>query len=350
MISIKYKALFDLEVRHGYYQSGICPDMIVSPTASCQTLLQYYGLRFLPTVAGGKLFAKVNTVAGKDMMKSPIPEATKFTFIMKLKNSAFENFTQLSLTRPKSQHYYFNNLTNNLAADSSPLLLTDTTAKTVADTDLLPFETNAFAFTETSNAANLSSELQFPDSGERFPQELNNHNNTFNFNYDLKVTPSGRAKFLVGGTERSSLYIISPMDFADVFGVVEIFYKSDLPAPYQFQLVDNSVETKFYKISFANRSTRWRYFISSKYNPSVTGVTVAKTNGTPIGFIPQGGAPAGQFIMASGDPVPLKEEPVAGIKLTDQADKLLIANLPNPPLNLIKQEGSDIFSDILITI
>ncbi len=350
MISIKYKALFDLEVRHSYYESGSCPDFLIAPTAGCLSLLNYYGLRFLPTVAGGKLFAKVNSVAGKDFMRNPIPEATKFTFSMKLRNTAFENFTQLNLARSKNQHYYFNNLINNPASDSFPLLLTDTTAKIVSDTDLSAFESNTFSFTETSNAATLSSELRFIDSGESFGLELKNHNNTFNFNYDLKKASSGRAKFFINGTERASTYVANSYDYSDLFGVVEIFYKSSLPANYQFQLADNSMETKSYRIAFANRSTRWRYIISSKYDQSVTAVTIAKTNGTPIAFTTQAGAQAGQFIIASGNPIPLKEEPVAGIKLTDQADKVLMANLPNPPLNLIKQEGADIFSDILITI
>ena len=350
MISIKYKALFDLELKHSYYQSGLCHDLVIAPTAECRTLLNYCGLRFLKTQAGGKLFAKVNTVDGKDIIKSPLPEATKFTFILKSTNNSFENFTQLTLARSKNQHYYFNNLTNNLAADSSPSLLTNTTSKIVSDTDLSVFKSNTFSFTETNNAATLLSELKFIDSGEVVGQELNNHNDTFNFSYDLKKTPSGRVKFFISNTERASMYVANGYDYADMFGVIEIFYKSNLPAAYLFQLADNSVETKFYKINFANRSTRWRYIITNKYNQSVTGVTVAKTNGTAIAFAPQAGAPAGQFIAASGIPVPLKEEPVAGIKLTDQADKVLIANLPNPSLNLVKQEGTNIFSDILITI
>lgn len=350
MISIKYKPLFDLELRHTYYLSGISPDLQVTPSADCRALLNQYGLRFLPTDTGGKLYAKVNTIAGKDIIKNPIPESTKFTFLLKLRNPLFENFTELSLTRQETQHYYFTNLVDNLAADSSPLLLTDTATKTVADTDLLTFETSSFSFTDTATAATQGSELQFLDSGETFTQELSNHNNTFNFTYDLKKTPSGKAKFFIGGTEKATVYVANTNDFAGAFGVVEIFYKSSLPATYQFQQADNAVETKFYKIAFVNRSTKWRYIISNKFNQAVTGVNVAKTNGTPIGFTAQGGAPIGQFIMASGNPVPLKEEPVTGIKLTDQADTVLIANLPNPPLNLIRKEGTDIFSDILITI
>lgn len=350
MIRIKYKALFDIELRHSFYVSGLCPDMEVVPSAGCRAMLGRYGLKYLPTEAGLKLFAKVETVGGKDLIKNPIPNETKFTFLLKLRNSYFENFTQTNLSRLKTQHYYFNNLTDNVSADSVPLLLSDTTAKTVTDTDLLGFETNTFSFTEGSTEATLTGELRFTDSGEVFSRELTNHNNTFNFSYDLKAAPSGRAKFFIGTNEKAEVYSINAADYGGLFGVAEIFYKSTLPASYQFQQADNAIETRFYKITFANRSTRWRYIINNKFNPAVTGVNVAKTNGTPISFAAQGSPPAGQFIIASGSAIPLKQQPLTGIRLTDQANNEIMANLPNPPLGLIRQEGADVFSDVLITI
>ena len=350
MISIKYKQLFDLEIRHSFYIAGRSGDLELIPTARCMAMLNNHGLKFLPGQAGGKVFAKVETVAGKDIIKSPLAEGSRFTFLLRLRRPAFDNFTLLNLSRSKKQRYYFSNLISNLGADSSPLLLADTAAKVVSDSDLLTLESGTFSFTETNTATSLNSELRFTDSGEILSQALSNHQGSFNFSYNLDPSLSGRATFFVGGTQRASMYVANSYEFADMFGLIEIFYKSSLPATYQFQQADNSVETKFYKVAFANRSTKWRYIIANKFNQAVTGVKVAKTNGTPIAFTAQSGAPPGVFIMASGSPVPLKEEPVSGIKLSDQANKVLIANLPNPPLNLVKQEGADIFSDILVTI
>jgi hypothetical protein len=82
----------------------------------------------------------------------------------------------------------------------------------------------------------------------------------------------------------------------------------------------------------------------------LTEVKVGKTKGNPIPFTALPNPPADQLIMASNQPVPLREDPVTGIQLRDQTDKVLIAHLPNPPLMLVKTEGSDTFSDILITI
>ena len=351
MIQIKYKPLFDLEILHNFYSSGKCPDLEMVPTANCQTQLTYLGLRFLPAEFGGKLFAKVVTSTGKDIIKNPIPENTKFSFLLKLKKNTFENFTNLNINKAKTSHYYFNNLSNNISTGGSPLLVADTISKAVSDLDLLPFVRNAFSHTEAGTADKRDSELQFIDTGESFQQSLNNAGGVFNFSYDLRKTRDGRAKFLINGTQKALMYVVEPTEFYNVFGVVEIFYKSSLPSSYQFQQSDNSIETKFYKIAFLNRSTRWRYVVTKKFNQSITGLSIAKTNGGSIGFTSQvTSPPTDQFIFASNNALPLKEENVTGIKLSDQANKIIIANLPNPALSLIKTEGTEIFSDILITI
>jgi hypothetical protein len=350
MISIKYKPLFDVEILHSFYSSGKCPDLMLVPTADCQTKLQYLGLRFLPTDFGGTLFGKVKTVGTKDIIKNPVPDNTKFSFLLRLTRNVFENFTNINLNRPKDNHYYFNNLISNISSASLPLLVTNTGTKIVSDTDLLPFFTNTLSYVHNNATASQSGEIRFIDTGEIFQQTLSNYKNVFNFSFDLSKTPGGRVKLFVEGEEKASVYAIEQGNYKDLFGVVEIFYRTGLPAAYQFQNADNSIVTRFYKISFTNRSTKWRYVISKIFDQSVTGVSVAKTNGTAIAFTAQGGAPANQFIMASNNPVPLVEGPVSGIKLSNQSNKIIIENLPNPPLNLVRAEGADVFSDILITI
>ncbi len=351
MIQIKYKRLFDVEFLHNFYQSGKSDDLLLVPTAACSNLIKYLGLRFLPTAFGGALFAKVNTVGGKDLIKNPIPDGTKFTFLVKLKRKVFENFTELNLKKPRASHYYFSNLSNNISASGFPLLVANTASKTASDTDLLPFVTNSFSYTHNAAAAAQNSELRFIDSGESFQQLLQNNRDTFNFTYDLNKASGGRMKFFIEGTEQSFVYAIDAADSREVFAVAEIFYRNTLPAAYQFQQPDNAIETKFYKIAFSNRSVKWRYVITRKFNQSVTGITIAKTNGGVIGFTEiTGSPPTDQFIVVSDNPLPFKEEPVGGIKLSDQASKVIVASLPNPSLAMIRVEETAIFSDILITI
>nr|WP_157247134.1 hypothetical protein [Pedobacter panaciterrae] len=269
--------------------------------------------------------------------------------MLKLKNSLFENITDLNTIKPAGAHYYFNNLGSNLSA-SEPLLVVNKTSKIVSESDLIPFASNTFSFAQSSNLATQTGKLEFIDSGESLQQLLNNSNNLYNFSFDLNKSNGGRARFLIDGSEQASFYSISPREISDVFGVIEIFYKSDLNSAYQFQNNDHSINTKNYKIPFTNRSTKWRYIITKQFNSSITTVNVAKTNGSPIGFTLHGSSTPGKFIFTSNNVLPLKEEPITGIKLTDGTNKVIIANLPNPPLNLIRTEGSDTFSDILITI
>ncbi len=350
MIIIKYKELFDLEILHSFYISGKCPDVELIPSAACKILLQTFGLRFLPTTFGGKVFAKVTSVGENDFIKNPLPADTKLIFLLRLKNRLFENFSSLDLNKPANNHYYFNNLVNNISADGLPLLAADTATKIVSNADLLSFATNSFSFTHTNVAPVQNSSLQFIDNGEQFDQQLNNHNDTFNFTYDLQKTLGGRARFTIEGVDKILFYTLQTADAANIFGVVEIFHNTTLNNAYKFQLADNSIVSKFYKIPFGNRLTRWRYVITKKFNQNVTGVTVAKTNGSPIAFSSFPGPPAGQFIMTSDTVLPLKEEPVTGIKLSDQLNNSIITNLPNPALGLVTQDGANIFSDILITI
>ena len=350
MIRIKYKELFTLDVMHNFYESGKSADFRIVPSAACEQILRSFGLRLILTPTGIKLFANVNTTGGADRIINPLPESTCFTFLLLLQNRNFANFTQLDLERPAQHRYYFNNLVNNISAAGDPLLVANTASKVVSNNDHLKFIYNNYTFLHTSPAAQQTSELRFIDSGESFTQTLQNNENAFQFNFQLQKTQGGRAVFFVEGVEKDRFFVSSQSDAQDLFGVVQVFHKASLNNNYKFQQDNNEITTRSYKIAFANRATRWRYVISRKFNQSITGVSVAKANGTPIAFSPLPGAPAGKFIMTSNATVPLRESPLLGIKLSDQANNLIIANLPNPSTGMITQEGTTIFSDVLVTI
>lgn len=350
MLKIKYKALFAVQFTHTFYTSGLCPDVEIVPTAECAGLIRAFGLRYLSSSSGGQLYAKVRMVAGIDILQNPLPEGTRLSFLLRLKNTRFENFSNLNLLKPAGNHYYFNNLANNLAADAAPLLVSDTASKTVGDKDQLAFVSGSFAFSDSSTAATQLGKLEFVDRAEVEEQAVKNSNNVFNHNFNLQKHETGRTRFLIDGTEMASFYSIRPGEHAGLFGLVEIFYRASLPAAYQFQNADNSVATKTYRVPFTARQTKWRYIISRKFNPAISSVTVGKTNGSAINFSLLGGTPAGTFIATSDNLLPFSEAPITGIRLSDNTNKVIVANLPNPPLNLIKTEGAETFSDILITI
>lgn len=350
MIHIKYKELFDIEILHNFYSSGKSADLKLVPTSECAQLIRRLGLRFIATDFGGKLFAKVNTVSASDFIATPIPDNTKFTFKLQIVNGAFVNFTNVKLNKIAGTYYYFNNLVNNLSADGFPLLVSDSAAKVVTDNDLLGLESNTFAYTHTQAVAQRTGTIEMIDSGDKISQTLANNNNNFNFSFDLSPLPGGRAKFSVQNVEKKRFYIIDASEQQSLFALVDIFFNSSVVAAYKFLQANGSVTSTKYKISFGSRQTRWRYIITKKYNATISAVTVAKTTAPAIAFTAQAGVPAGKFIVASNNLLPFSEINIQGIKLSDQSSNIIIPNLPNPSAALIKPEGADVFSDILITI
>lgn len=354
MITILYRELFSIEFLHDFYSSGKCPDLQLAPTADCSRLLQSLGLRFIPSTFGGKVFGKADRTGPVNnpqfILKYPVPENTRFSFLVKPINKTFETFTQTNPDRPKGSYYCFSNLVNNVSADSLPLLVADAGSKKVSDNDLVPVKSGSFSFTHNSNEATRTGRLESTHNGEALEQTLNNNGNKFHFSFDLAMIAQGRLRFSIDGTPQTSFYNLYPAEGKDFFGIAEIFHRSALPDSHRFLQNDNSIATKSYKIAFANRSTRWRYLVTKKFKTGVTGVSVQKSGGSPIGFNPQVVLPSGQFSVSSSAAIPLKEEPVTGIVLKDQANKTIIEHLPNPAMTHLKKEGADFFSDILITI
>lgn len=354
MLTILYRELFNIEFLNSFYSSGKCADLLLVPTSSCNRLLHSLGLRYIATPSGGKIFGKADRTGPannpKFILKYPVPENTKFSFLVKIINKSFETFTQTKLDRQMDQYYYFNNLLNNISADNFPLLVKDTSSKKVGVTDLVIVKSGTFSFSHTNAANEQSSQLELVENGEKLQQVLKNNGGRYNFSFDLAKISQGILKFSIEGNPQTSFYNLYPAEGKDFFAIIEIFHRTALPAAYRFLENDNSIISKSYQVAFANRSTRWRYLVTKKFNMDVSAVSVQKTGAPPIGFDPQVALPSGQFSVSSSAMVQLKEEPVTGIALKDQTNKTIIEHLPNPALTYLKREGADLFSDIFITI
>jgi hypothetical protein len=349
MIHIKYAPLFDIGFLHDYYTDKQCRDIMVVPSPACAQLLTRLGLRSVAKDTGCQVWAKVTRVGNKDFVVADIPENARFTFLLLLQNPHFETFSSLNLVKTAEQRYYFNNLVNNADGDIAHLV-TDAGTKKVGNDDLLKFVRNTYQFSQSSNAATRNGEIRFIDSGEKLEKTLDNNNDLFNFSFDLRDTSGGRADFFVQNTKKESFYVHDAGARQDIFGIIEVFHRAALPAAYRFIGNDKSVSEKKYRVQFANRQTTWRYVVNKKFNQQVTDVKIKKTGTGSIDFTKKPGTPAEQFILSSNTAVPLKQEAVTGIRMTDQNDKEIIAHLPNASTQLLKQEGTQLFSEIFITI
>lgn len=350
MIQVKYASLFEVIFLHDYYKDERSRDIIITPSPATELILRQLGWRMVNTDTGCKVFGKVTETNNADLLNIPVPENTRLAFLLQLRNRSFETFTLLNLNKKQNERYYFNNLVNNIAADATPLLVANTGSKKVSDNDLIRFERNTCRRDHTSNALSHTGEIRFTDNGEIFSQQRDNNQDQFNFSFDLREATGGRASFFLDNNKLDDFYLEDNGVGSDCFAVIEIFHRAALPDAYRFVNNDRSVAAKKYAIRFANRQTTWRYNVTRKFNTQVNEVKIKKANGGGIDFTKQNGVPAGQFILKSNAVVPLKEETVTGIRMTDQNDKELIAHLPNPSLSVLKQEGNQLFSDIFITI
>ena len=353
MIQIKYIPLFEIEILHDYYADKLCRDISIVPTVECKTALQKTGLRFLATETGCKIFARVNEIGGKDILQLPMSENLRLNFLMILRNNAFKTFTQLELNTERNLQYYFNNLEENSGTDNTVHLVSNKFGKKLSNGDLKIFRTGTYQYISNTAIPESDVRISYTDSTEQMQQLLDpvNGNTRKIFSFDLKKGSAGRAELLEQGNSKDSFYIMSSADRQDIFGVIEMFHRSSLPAKNKFvNESDNSIAAKKYLIQFANRQTTWRYHVNKKFNKDITAISIKKENGTAIEFESAPGSTQELFIKTSKNPIPLTETAVTGIKLLDNLNQEIIAHLPNASLQVLKEEGGKHFSDIFITI
>ncbi|MDZ8183660.1 MAG: hypothetical protein RMX96_02195 [Nostoc sp. ChiSLP02] len=103
-----YKQLFELSIIHEYYGDKICPDFNIEPTNQCQKILDGHRLILKNKVNGIVVIAPVSL---EDRPWIELAENLQFSFILKLKNKDFIDFTQINW-KPGDEIYQFSNQNN----------------------------------------------------------------------------------------------------------------------------------------------------------------------------------------------------------------------------------------------
>ena len=99
-----YKPLFELNIFHDYYKKGICPDFYIEPTAECNKLLKGHRLIIKNKVNGINIVAPFK----EDQIWIEIPENLRFTFVLKIKNKDFIDFTKIDWKPTDNAMYNYN--------------------------------------------------------------------------------------------------------------------------------------------------------------------------------------------------------------------------------------------------
>ena len=104
-----YERLFELNIFHNYYQDKVCPDLSIEPTTECSRLLS--GHRLIVKNKGNAIVV----IAPVDSEQKPwikLADNLRFTFILKLKNKDFIDFTDIDWKPVDDRIYQFSNEKN----------------------------------------------------------------------------------------------------------------------------------------------------------------------------------------------------------------------------------------------
>jgi hypothetical protein len=348
MLLFRYDKLFKIRVLHGYYSALVSKDLDFLPTLSCKSKLDGNGLKFRKDKDGLTVFASVEE-DGK--LTRSLGALDKLTFGIYLKNPSFMNFSDLPLDQQTGQVFYFNNKTVNkteIFSTGSDSLLLHQGNYTAVD-ELVRLEKEVYKFSYTNTGTEKTGQLVYTDTGlvvrEKTVEKVEG---SFNFEFILSGLKAGRYHLDIGGTAEDSFYFPGDLKTGRLFGIVEVY--ATVPNDNKFFNSSGDVLFKEYTVAFNNRKTTWNYHIVNKNGATLTDPIVRELT-NPWNF-----TKLSDDLYESDAMMPLLEEPIAGIEfLTDKNDagSVLVQNLPNPGVELIKPDPSDItriYSDIYVYI
>lgn len=360
----KYKEAFRVSVKHDYFKDGYSPSFSFAPSEYCQMLLKNHSLKFKPAPYGFSVFGEVSGLEDDEKLMQGFQEGVKFTFLMKLKNPFFLNFTDIPLQLDPQEIFYFNNLIDYETNGELFLINKDEIPKISSNQSQTIICSEIYTYMHTGVESSKTGTVTFIDEGFEIEQTIENNNDEFHFQFNLGNFNPGRCEFSVDSISET-FYSGGEIYKQGGFGIIEIFANSSVPSNYRFVDSENTISTKEYIVPFTNRSTIWRYLIYDKStntlsNPQIdmTG-TEFRVESFPAVSYPDDYA---LFRFTSAQPgsldtekaLPLTEEPITDIELSgtiNNTNKEIIEHLPNPDITLIKPDTEDnekIYSDMII--
>lgn len=141
-----YKQLFELRIIHEYYRDKICPDFSIEPTIQCHKILSGHRLIVKNQVNGIVVIAPVDSES-KPWIE--LAENLQFSFILKLKNKEFIDFTEVDWKPVNNVIYHFSNQNNIEGSDL------EITQIKLCDRKL-PKAQNIFGIVDISNPSSIS--------------------------------------------------------------------------------------------------------------------------------------------------------------------------------------------------
>lgn len=338
-----YREVYRVKINHNYYTSGVSGDFSIRPTAVCQEMLLKQGMLF--KVVQNDLVVLAEAVAdGSDyVMKRPIPEGAKFTFMMVNNTSTFLNYTHLPLKDNLNKVYYFSNLNDH--QDGGDLLLYPSNAGHFVSEDeritLFPdvFTMEFAVATQVKITDAYSGSVVF-DASVTGIQEFDFSGDKSHKRYHVEFNDSGNVDmvFYVDGMLVSQQRL---------FGIIEVYKSSTVPAAYRFINASTQlIQQKTYTIRFNRRTSAWRYVVEIKYNDTLMEEYDEHTLDLGISFTGEDFTQTPPYVSVlprivkfeSDEQIPFHSTPTSGIKLETNFSTTPVTvknNIPNPSTDMV---------------
>jgi hypothetical protein len=367
-LKIQFDTLFEVEIYHNYYKSGIGEDLTIEPTVLCQRQLSNYGLFFKKTLKGFVVLYEYTTdIAGHPHPLRPIEDALKFSFLLKSTNPYLINYSKLPIDSQADQIYYLHNLNKNPINER--LLLTSK-QNLSADEQIL-LKPKFFQYSGSSQNTLADIEIVNELNQTVVKRSIPVNEEMFDYPVDLRGHWPGKFTLKADGTERLVFYANDELISNNVLAVVDLFHNESVSGPYQFIDANHDAKEKIiYQIHIERRETYWKYNVVLKYQSDIEpeGLSIIRcirkegneeesSNESPEctekikfkrinGDLTSNGIPIVSFI--SPNQLALQQEPVKNIQLVvkkntgnNSSDDAFIEHLPNPSLRSIVPIKSD---------
>lgn len=328
-MKILYKQILNLQLWHDYYLGQPDPSTLpgidyeissmltLVPTAHCQRVLKNLRWIFRPQPWGASIFADVEEINSGStrpdyQTQIPVDHPQRLTFWLVVRDRYFSNYTNLPLSTPGQQIYYFSNLSANQGHAlflSQPLpayaphtsyqlgqlvthdgktlegLRNHTSVDDIPDTrdwDSFPgsqyvssldrLAKQVLLKTHTLSRADPGETLHFTlvdaNQLETWKQKVTvpkNHTsgNAIAVNLNFSGQLPGCYQLHLNNTPVEKFILYDPMTRSDAFALVEIILNQNLVPPafslLQYQEGKTRIRPQTYVIRFKNRATYWRY-------------------------------------------------------------------------------------------
>ncbi len=307
----------------------------IIPTPDCLLQIKNYKLKTVPTPTG-LIIAAIADSEDENKPFLPPDENLKLTFILKLNDGAFFNFSDLELSIPRDQIFYFNNL-EKVNSDNLSLSKTASTGtpslKYIGPDDLMKFYKTIHNHSIQSVGDSVQFTLTNIHGVELFNQTVDLTDGKKTYQLDLRRLPSGKYTLKEDdGSGFTEVFYLNNNTFSPgIFGLVEVFGKTTTQNNYAMLTATGAFKSTppAYHMRIKNRSTIWKYIYEKDQNLGLTANVVFDKK--------EDGITDNKKILITSANQPLTSNGIIEIKKGNEAkDKL-----PNPDVKMIKPDTID---------